>query len=39
MLKKSSQAHDIVCVEFLNSLDFDNAAVVDDYINYLDQTI
>ena len=37
--KKSSQHHDIDCVEFLDTLNFDNAAVDDDYINYLDQTI
>ena len=37
--KESSQLHDIDCVEFLDSLNFDNAAIDDDYINYLDQTI
>ena len=35
--KKSSQHHDIDCVEFLDTLNFDNAAVDDDYFNYLDQ--
>ena len=33
------QAHDIVSVEFLDSINFDNTAVNDDYINYLYQTI
>ena len=37
--KKSSQHHDIVCVEFVDTSNFDNAAVDHDYINYLDQTI
>ena len=37
--KKTSQHHDIDCVEFLDTLNFDDAAVDDDYINYLDQTL
>ena len=37
--RESSQLHDIVCVEFLDALNFDNVAVDDDYINYLDQSI
>ena len=37
--KESSKLHDIECVEFLDALNFDNAAVDDDYINYLDQSI
>ena len=37
--QESSQLHDIECVEFLDALNFDNAAVDDDYINYLDKTI
>ena len=37
--KENSQLHDIECVEFLDALNFDNAAVDDDYINYLDQTL
>ena len=36
---ESSQHHDIDCVEFFDTLNFDNADVDDDYINYLDQTI
>ena len=37
--KESSQLNDIGCVEFLDELNFDNAAVDDNYINYLDQSI
>ena len=37
--KESTQLHDTECVEFLDALNFDNAAVDDDYINYLDQSI
>ena len=37
--KESSQLHDIECVEFLDALNFDNAAVDHDYINYLNQSI
>ena len=36
--KESSQLHDIDCVEFLDTLDFDDAAIDDDYINYFDET-
>ena len=36
--KESSQLHDIDCVEFLNTLDFDDTTIDDDYINYLDET-
>ena len=36
--KESSQLHDIDCVEFLDTLDFDDAAIDDDYIKYLDET-
>ena len=37
--KKSSQLHDIDCVEIVDTFNFDNADVDDDYINYLDKTI
>ena len=37
--RESFQLHDIEFVEFLDALNFDNAAVDDDYINYLDQSI
>ena len=37
--QKTSHHHDIGCVEFVDTLNFDNAAVDDDYINYLDQSI
>ena len=37
--KESSQLHDIECVEFLDTLDFDDTAIDDDCINYLDETI
>ena len=36
--KESSQLHDIDCVEFLDTLDFNDAAIDDDYIKYLDET-
>ena len=36
--KESSQLHDSDCVEFLDTLDFDYAAIDDEYINYLDET-
>ena len=36
--KESSQLHDIDCVEFLDTLDFDYAAIDVEYINYLDET-
>ena len=37
--KESSQLNDIEYVDFLDALNFDNAAVDNDYINYLDQAI
>ena len=36
--KESSQLHDIDFVEFVDTLDFDDASIDDDYINYLDET-
>ena len=36
--KESSQLYDIDYVEFLDTLDFDDTAIDDDYINYLDET-
>ena len=37
--EKRSQFHDSEYDEFFYSLNFDNLAVDDDYINYLDDTI
>ena len=36
--KESSQLHDIECVEFLDTVDFDDAAIDDDCIKFLDET-
>ena len=36
--KESSQLHEIDCVEYLDTLDSDDAAIDDDYIKYLDET-
>ena len=38
MEEKSSQLNDIDCVEFWDTLDFDDATIDDDYISYLDET-
>ena len=37
--KKISQFYDSKCVEFLDAMNFNNVAVDDDYIKYLEETI
>ena len=37
--QNNSNSHDLECVEFLDSLNFESIDIDEEYVNYLDQSI